>query len=599
MEVRTKTLFFLFVGAVAFTTAGCGINQPSRFRMAFLPPASHSSGPEVELAEPPIVQPNLYLKDVPPFLLTNPQFAERWARADSLVRRANRRFEAGKRYYQSNDAGNARREFDAAIDSMLEASDQNPPDREDYERKLDEMVDAVHRLDLTGLGAGAGVEEGQFEKAPLEDILQMTFPVDPRWKDKVREQVAATVSQLPLAVNDAVLGYIHYFAGRGHKTVVGGMQRSGRYRPMIQRILDEEGVPQELIHLAQAESGFIPRAISRKAAGGMWQFLKWRGNEYGLQQTRYTDDRMDPEKATRAAAHHLRDLYHEFGDWYLAIAAYNCGPVVVEKAVERTGFADFWELRSRGALPAETTNYVPVILAMTIMEKNAAEYGLDNVQMDPPLAFDTVEASASTSLALVSDILDTPVAEMAALNPAVLKGIVPAGYSLRVPKGTGNQLMAALQIIPADHRDAWRMHRVGAGETLAAIGKRYATLPGGIVAANHLPSAQAAEGDLLLIPAALRAEAPAGRAVGARTTGTRTTGTRTAATQTTGTRTAGTRTASARTAGTRTAGAQTSARRRTPVRRTSAKAQVATPTAPAQPAVHKSPPILASTASTR
>jgi hypothetical protein len=188
---------------------------------------------------------------------------------------------------------------------------------------------------------------------------------------------------------------------------------------------------------------------------------------------------------------------------------------------------------------------------------------------------------------------------MAALNPAVLKGIVPAGYSLRVPKGTGNQLMAALQIIPADHRDAWRMHRVGAGETLAAIGKRYATLPGGIVAANHLPSAQAAEGDLLLIPAALRAEAPAGRAVGARTTGTRTTGTRTAATQTTGTRTAGTRTASARTAGTRTAGAQTSARRRTPVRRTSAKAQVATPTAPAQPAVHKSPPILASTASTR
>ena len=585
MEVWKKTLFSCFLAAVALITAGCGLNQPSRFRMAFLPPAS-PSGPVVELAEPPVIQPNLYLKDVPPFLLTNPQFSERWARADSLIRRADQRFEAGKRYYQSNDAGNARREFDAAIDSMLDASDQNPADREEYERKLDAMVDAIHRMDLTGLGASASIEEGQFEKAPLEDILQMTFPLDPKLKDKVREQVAATVSQLPLSVNDAILGYINYFSGRGHRTVVGGLQRSGRYRPMIQRILDEEGLPQELIHLAQAESGFIPRALSRKAAGGMWQFVKFRGNEYGLQQTRYTDDRMDPEKATRAAAHHLRDLYQEFGDWYLAIAAYNCGPVVVEKAVERTGYADFWELRSRGVLPAETTNYVPIILAMTIMEKNAAEYGLDGIQLDPPLAFETVEASAPTSLALVSDIIDTPATEMAALNPAVMKGIVPEGYPLRVPKGSGNRLLAALQVIPAEHRNSWRAHRVGAGETLAAIGKRYAALPGSIVAANHLASAQAAEGDLLLIPAAPRVETPVRWTTGARTSAARTTGAQTTVARTTG----------ARTTGAKTTVARTSTHRRTPVRRTSAKASVAKPTAPAQP-VHQSPPILTRTAS--
>jgi membrane-bound lytic murein transglycosylase D len=376
---------------------------------------------------------------------------------------------------------------------------------------------------------------------------------------------------LPLSVNDAVLGYINYFSGRGHKTIIGGMQRSGRYRPMIQRILDEEGLPQELIHLAQAESGFIPRAVSSKAAGGMWQFLKWRGNEYGLQQTRFTDDRMDPEKATRAAAHHLRDLYQEFGDWYLAIAAYNCGPVVIEKAVERTGYADFWELRSRGALPAETTNYVPVILAMTIMEKNAAEYGLDGIQLDPPMAFDTVEAAAPTSLTLVSDITDTPASEMATLNPAALKGIVPEGYPLHVPKGSGNQLLAALQLIPAEHRDSWRVHRVGAGETLAAIGKRYAALPSSIVAANGLSSAQAAEGDRLLIPTALRVEAPVRRTTVARTSGAQTTV------------------------------ARTSAHRRTttPVHRTSsARVPVARPkpTASAQP-VHKSPLVLAHTAS--
>ena len=149
---------------------------------------------------------------------------------------------------------------------------------------------------------------------------------------------------------------------------------------------------------------------------------------------------MDPEKATRAAAHHLHDLYNEFGDWYLAMAAYNCGPVTVEKAVERTGYADFWELRSRGVLPAETTNYVPIILAMTIMEKNAAEYGLDGIQMDPPLEYDTVEIAAKTSMALVSDITETPLPELAELNPAVLKGTFRPNYPLHVPKGTGTQL---------------------------------------------------------------------------------------------------------------------------------------------------------------
>ncbi len=379
---------------------------------------------------------------------------------------------------------------------------------------MDEMADAIHRRDLAGMGASDAVPEGKFEKAPLEDILQMTFPVDPKLKDQVREQVAATVSQLPLTVNDAVLGYINYFSKRGHNTIVAATQRSGRYRPMIQRILDEEGVPQELIHLAQAESGFIPRAVSRKAAGGMWQFLTWRGQQYGLKQTPYTDDRMDPEKATRAAAHHLHDLYYEFGDWYLAIAAYNCGPGVVEKAVERTGYADFWELRARGVLPAETTNYVPIILAMTIMEKNAAEYGLEGISMDPPLDYDTVQTTAPTSLALVSDIADAPLAELAALNPAILKSAAPANYALHVPKGTGAQLAATLQMIPPEHRLAWRMHRVDAGETLASIGKQFGVPASAILSANNLKSGEALEGDRLVIPAIVHVQkAPARRTV--------------------------------------------------------------------------------------
>lgn len=514
MDARNQTLFSCSLLAVAITTAGCGISQQTRFQNSFLPPATHPMGATADIEAPAIVtQPNIYLKDVPAFLISPMTLPPPKTRGDSLITRAERRMEAGKRYYQAKDTVNARREFDAAVDLMLDASDLNPADRQEYQARLEEMVDAIHKYDLAGLGASAAPEEGKFEKAPLEDILQLTFPVDPNIKDRVKEQVAATVSQLPLSVTDAVLGYIHYFSSRGHKTLVAATQRSGRYRPMIQRILDEEGVPQELIHLAQAESGFIPRAVSRMAAGGMWQFLRWRGNEYGLAQTATTDDRMDPEKATRAAARHLRDLYKEFGDWYLAIAAYNCGPGVVEKAVERTGYADFWELRNRGVLPAETTNYVPIILAMTIMEKNAAEYGLDNLQLDPALEYDTVETSSPTSLTLVADIANVSPAEIAALNPAVLRSTAPAGYPVHVPKGLGMQIAAAMQLVPSERRASWRMHLVEGGETLAAIGKRYGVQPASIASANHLLTSEASEGDRLVIPAATRPELPAKRTV--------------------------------------------------------------------------------------
>jgi membrane-bound lytic murein transglycosylase D len=484
--------------------------------MAFLPPAPHGAPPAPEFVDPPSLSPpNIYLTDVPAFPIAAPGVSDRKLRADSLVRRAGQRFQRGKDYYQARDIAGSRREFDAAVDLMLEASAENPADSPVYAHLLEGMVDEIHRRDLAGMGASA-LDEDKFEKSPLEDILEMTFPVDPRLKDKVREQVAATVSQLPLSVNDAVLGYINYFSNRGHKTLIYGLERAGRYRPMIQRILDEEGVPRELIHLAQAESGFIPRAVSRKAAGGMWQFLAWRGQEYGLVRNAYVDERMDPEKATRAAARHLHDLYKEFGDWYLAMAAYNCGDVTVQRAVERTGYADFWELRSRGVLPLETTNYVPVILAMTIMEKNAAEYGIGDIQADPALEYDTVEMAAATSVALLSDITEIAVPELAALNPSILKRVAPAGYALHVPKGAGDRIIPALESIPPERRETWRVHRVGPGETLAEIGKRYGVAVSGIVALNNLPSSGAEEGDRLVIPAALRAESPARRTASAK-----------------------------------------------------------------------------------
>jgi membrane-bound lytic murein transglycosylase D len=508
---RPKTFGIHCVTVAALLAAGCSYtSQTAKVHPPFAP-TSHRTVTAPVLPEPPELPTPKTVFAITQVLHQTFEFSEEHANAEMLVQQAYLRLQHGKVLYQADDLANARREFDTAVDLMFAASSQDPGDRQEFGRKLDEIVDVIHRFDLARLGAAVRTEDGKFDQAPLEDILKMTFPVDPRLKVKVREQVAATASQLPLMVNDAVLAYITYFSGHGHRTVVDAIQRSGRYRSMIMRILDEEGVPQELIHLAQAESGFYARAMSSMAAGGMWQFVKFRGNEYGLKQTPYTDDRMDPEKATRAAARHLHDLYSEFGDWYLALAAYNCGPMVVEQAVARTGYADFWELRRRGVLPAETTNYVPIILAMTIMEKNAAEYGLEGIQLDSPLEYDTVETTAKTSMALVSDITDTPLPELAALNPAVLKSIVPPEYQLHVPKGAGTELMAGLEMIPPEHRDAWRLHRLGIGETVADVGKRYGIATGSLIAANNLQAREASEGDRLVVPAVVRAEAAAAK----------------------------------------------------------------------------------------
>jgi membrane-bound lytic murein transglycosylase D len=448
------------------------------------------------------VPPNLYLAGETPSLPI-----ERYRQtivpttSDLLAMRAEEALQRGRRFYQSGDKDNARRQFDRAIDLLFQASD-NPSDRAAFERKFEETVDAISRYDRAGLGPASTEEVPGFEKSPLEDIIQLTFPVDPKLKSKVKEEVAATVSQLPLSVNDAVLSYIQYFSGRGRNTMIAGMKRAGRYRPLIQRILDEEGLPQELIYLAQAESGFLPRAVSRKKATGMWQFVQFRGREYGLTQTPYSDDRLDPERATRAAARHLRDLFHQFGDWYLAIAAYNCGPGNVQKAVERTGYADFWELRSRRTLPLETTNYVPIILAMTIMQKNAERYDLHEVIPDAPLVYDVITVASPTHLALIADLTEAPVAEIQSLNPALLKSVAPAGYRLRVPQGSANALLAALELVPPERRASWRMHRVESGETLADIGRLYGASPGVIAAANKIDDDAPETGDLLMIPQA-------------------------------------------------------------------------------------------------
>src|SRR5271154_1844249 len=466
--------------------SGCATTtRPQQFRTFFLPPESHTAPPADDpLSEPPRIESDLYVNEVP-FLTPALPAVPRPSDADFLVKQADDRLAAGKQAFTEGRAGEARREFNRAIETLLNAPD-NVADRARLEKRLDELIQTIYRYDVDQFGSGEPDDKVAYDRPPMEGILDMTFPVDPTLRNKVSEQIRATVSQLPLEESDAVIGAIHFFSSeRGKKILAAGLRRQGRYKDLIERVLREEGLPEELIFVAQQESGFLPRAVSNKACVGLWQFAKFRGKEYGLDQTPATDDRMDPEKATRAAARHLHDLYEHFGDWYLAMAAYDCGPGCVDHAVMRTGYADFWSLRRLNVLPKETANYVPVILAMVIMSKNARDYGLDDVVLEPPMEFETLELQTPTHLTLVAAAVDRPIAELRELNPAVLKSTAPSGYQLRLPSGTQEQLEQALAVIPANQRDSWRLHRVESGDTAASLAKRYGTTAEMIASVNR------------------------------------------------------------------------------------------------------------------
>jgi len=448
--------------------------------------------------DPPNVALNLYDNEAHNLNSSLPSLS-RPSDVDFLIKKADDRLAAGKRAIQEGRTEDARKEFDKVLDVLLNASDKLP-DRARLERHIDELIEQIYRYDVDQLDAAQPDEEVRFEKSPIDEILQMTFPIDPSLRHKVQEQIRVTASQLPLEQNDAVVSYINYFSSpRGKKIMAYGLRRSGRYKPMIEKILREEGIPEELIFLAQAESGFVPRAMSRAMCVGVWQFAAFRGKEYGLNETAATDDRMDPELATRAAARHLHDLYNHFGDWNLAMAAYNCGPGCVDHAIQRTGFADFWQLRRLNVLPKETANYVPAILAMTIIGKNAKDYGLDDLDMEQPIEYDTIELQSPTHMALIADAIDRPLAELKEMNPAVLRSVAPAGTALHVPKGMVPMVQAAFDAVPANRRDAWRIHKVDGEESFASLAKRYNTTPALVSSVNHdmLPT----PGSLVVIPA--------------------------------------------------------------------------------------------------
>ncbi len=279
---------------------------------------------------------------------------------------------------------------------------------------------------------------------------------------------------IPLPYNEYVERAISFFMGKGREHFERWMYRSGKYFPVMRKIFNEEGVPEELLYLSMCESGLQPNANSWKKAVGLWQFIKGTGSLYGLRVNWWYDERMDFEKSTRAAARHMKDLYTELGDWNLVLGSYDAGAGRIYRAIRRSGSTDYWEMRR--FLPRETRNYVPQFVAVTRMFLNPGQYGFKNIEIADTLTYEIAEVNDCIDLQVLAKCAETDVQTLRELNPELLRGCTPpgvTGYRLRVPPGKKEIFAQNYELIPPDQKKSWALHKVRKGETLATIAKKY------------------------------------------------------------------------------------------------------------------------------
>jgi membrane-bound lytic murein transglycosylase D len=356
---------------------------------------------------------------------------------------------------------------------------------------------------------------GEILDEAAHDELDTEIPeLTPEQAERDAELVAQAppTFDIPMVTNDRVLRYIDFYAHRQPERFQPGLVRSGRYIDMFRRIFAEHGLPQDLVYMAHVESAYKTTAYSRARAKGVWQFISGTGKRYGLRIDYWVDERSDPEKAAHAAAEYLKDLYEEFGDWYLALAGYNAGEGRVRRAIARTGSRDFWTIARTRHLRRETRNYVPAILAATQISKDPEKFGFDFVP-DAPVVYETVQVKGAADLRVLAKCAGSDVETLAGLNPALRRRQTPpsAVTDVRVPVGSGERLLAELDKIPQNERILYARHRVRKGDTLSTIAQAYGSSVYAIQQSNGMGRRTMIRvGQTLKIPSAAAGRYPSG-----------------------------------------------------------------------------------------
>lgn len=421
----------------------------------------------------------------------------------AAVSAAKQEFSRGREAALSGDFQCAEDAFGRALESVRPARGAAPADPATLGFSV-ELYEGILRYEALAAPPESEAQEGQ-------GVPVLSPPEPPAATDeavlKARQAVdtdnanTGSAYDIPIVINDSVLKILAVYQSDLHDVIARGLARSGRFMPMIERIFQEEGLPKDLAQVAMVESSFIPRARSPKAACGIWQFIPATGRQYGLAANAVMDERNDPEKATRAAARYLAFLHDIFHDWYLAMAAYNAGEGKILRTIEKTGLTDFWQLAASGLLKPQTQNYVPAVIASTLIARNPAHYGFD-VEYEKPLAYETVRLNRPVSLRHLA-AKSASIEDLYKLNPELRGEVTPSGaaYNLKVPPGAGEMVLAAFVQAPTARPPSFRRYKARRGETLASIARRFHVTAASVAAANSLNlNGRLSRGRLVLIP---------------------------------------------------------------------------------------------------
>lgn len=329
---------------------------------------------------------------------------------------------------------------------------------------------------------------------------------DPLLEDVMTRDFQPVATAVPMPMNRLVESSISFLLKDPNKHLNHWLSRSDTYLAMVETIFAEVGVPDELKYLAMIESGLNPRARSWARAVGMWQFIAATGRAYDLEVNTWVDDRMDPEKATRAAALHLKDLYAKYGDWHIAMAGYNCSPRCIKRAINRAkadGHANptYWDMYPY--LPRETRGYIPMYIAAALVASNPDAFNLPPVKPGPAYEYQQVPVQGMLSLADLADMANTDEATLKALNPNLRRGSLPPStgvFYLRIPVGTYDAFTAAYDALPADAKKPSGEYIVKSGDTLGKIGGMYGVSVSKLMQRNGLTTTRIRIGQRLVVP---------------------------------------------------------------------------------------------------